>query len=313
MKPRYAAVAVAAASGVSAQAPAYGVSVTVTPSTSSPAISSAPVSAVTPPASQSYVTVTYDDCPSSSIATMITVTNGVTVTYCPECDHGTSPAKTPIVPHTTVYTTVYQSLCPTGLVPATYTITESCTDATPTWATHSTAIPPGFTVTVKTCDQGCAKTPVPVTITEPCGCEATSGVPATQTNPATTGTPAPPAAPPASASATGSIISQISDGTFPEVLSFVSHTDSVPLLGQIQAPAGTPAPATGGSAPPYPTGNSNCPGPQCRAVASNAPVPPSNGSTEGITPYTGAASSFNAGVFASLTTAIAIGVLAMAL
>jgi len=94
-------------------------------------------------------------------------------------------------------------------------------------------------------------------------------------------------------------------------------TDHEALTGQIQAPAGTPAPATGGSPPPYPTtapGSPNCPGPQCRAIASSGPGSPyGNGSTEGITPYTGAASSINVGVVGWMATILAFGLFAVAL
>ena len=44
-------------------------------------------------ASVSYTTVTYDDCPSSSMETLITVTEGVTVTYCPECEISSGDRK----------------------------------------------------------------------------------------------------------------------------------------------------------------------------------------------------------------------------
>ena len=49
-------------------------------------------------------------------------------------------------------------------------MTEECAEATPTWATGTAKddhVPQGFTVTVKDCHV-CDKTPVPVTITEPC-------------------------------------------------------------------------------------------------------------------------------------------------
>nr|OQO27590.1 hypothetical protein B0A51_05220 [Rachicladosporium sp. CCFEE 5018] len=294
MKGFRAAVVAAVINGASAQLGGYnGVTTTTTTTpvavystpasstslaTSTPSSSAAPISPITSSSTQSYVTVTYDDCPSSSVPTLITVTNGVTVTYCPECEM--KPTSSPVIPHTTVYTTVYSSLCSTGLVPATYTITESCTAATPSWATHSTAIPPGFTTTVKTCTV-CESTPIPVTITEPCDCEATSGVPMTQTAASTTAS---------MPSATGSIISQISDG-------------------QVQAPAGTPT----GSSPPYPTtAGSNCPGPQCRAVASASPGV-TYGNTSGITPYTGGASGVSAGLMSSLVFALLTGVFAFAL
>ncbi|KAK5132452.1 hypothetical protein LTR08_009063 [Meristemomyces frigidus] len=161
-----AAAAAVAVSGAQAQTTAipYG-----TPSALVPTAS----------ASVSYMTVTYDDCPSQSMESMITVTNGITVTYCPECEMMSS--ATPAGPgYTTVYTTTYLSLCPTGVVPATYTVTESCTDATPTWTPGPSHIPNGFTVTTTQCTV-CDTTPTAVTITEPCGCEATNGVPVSNT------------------------------------------------------------------------------------------------------------------------------------
>lgn len=127
-----------------------------------------------------YTTVTYDYCESASLETMITVTNGITVTYCPECEASVSATPTSAaVGHTTVYTTTYLSLCPTGPVPVTYTITESCSEATPTWTPGPSHIPQGYTVTVKdctVCHSDLSKTStIPVTITEPCGCEANEG------------------------------------------------------------------------------------------------------------------------------------------
>jgi len=113
MKPRAVVLAAVAANGASAQVGYGGGAVTTTTTTSASSSSSlsamssvsvAPVTA-SPSASASYVTVTYDDCPSSSVATMITVTNGVTVTYCPECQMSASASTaSPVVPHTTVYT-----------------------------------------------------------------------------------------------------------------------------------------------------------------------------------------------------------------
>lgn len=227
MKYRYVAVAASVASGVSAQQP---------PAYTGP-VSSAPVAPVSS-APTSYTTVTYDDCPSQSIETLITVTNGVTVTYCPECQHSISATK-PAPSHTTVYTTVYQSLCSTGLVPVTYTVTEECAEPTPTWATGTAKhdhVPQGFTVTVKDCHV-CDKTPVPVTITEPCkdGC----GKPST---PPPTGAPTPP---PSGDKPNGGNVEQIPDG-------------------QIQAPgpsggAGSPAPS-GGAGYPSPSGGASNPG-----------------------------------------------------
>ncbi|KAJ8605006.1 hypothetical protein MRB53_041603 [Persea americana] len=145
--------------------------------------------------------------PTSVVESLITVTNGVTVTYCPLCDQGgaqpTGPPGSGSPPpppggettHTTVYTTVYESLCPTGVTQQTYTITESCTGPTPSWNTDSNHIPPDFTVTVETCHV-CEATPVPKTITKPCGCKASEGVTMPPNQPNAAPTPPPGGSPP---------------------------------------------------------------------------------------------------------------------
>lgn len=259
MKYRYVAIAASAATGVSAQAPpAY-----TPPAVSSPA-NSLPVAPISSPP-VSYTTVTYDDCPSQSIQTLITVTNGVTVTYCPECHHSISPSASPAPSHTTVYTTVYQSLCSTGLVPVTYTVTEECAEPTPTWATGTAKddhVPQGFTVTVKDCHV-CDKTPVPVTITEPCkdGC----GKP---TPPPATATPAP--------APSGGNVQQISDGQIQAPgPSGGSGGKNSPAPSGGNGGSGSPAPSggasnpgsgspnTGSQRPPASDDDSKCPGPQC--------------------------------------------------
>merc|ERR1712058_86176 len=55
----------------------------------------------------------------------------------------------PYLNQTTVYTTVYVDVCPTGLTTKTYTITQTC-------ATPSGALPEHFTTTTKVCD-ACAE------------------------------------------------------------------------------------------------------------------------------------------------------------
>lgn len=97
------------------------------------------------------MTSTYTDCTDVPDVTL-TSTNTVTVTYCSSCtmSHG------PKTDHTTVYTTVYSDVCPTGtssgmLTPVTYTVTESCTGATPTWSSGTDYVPQGFTTTVGVC------------------------------------------------------------------------------------------------------------------------------------------------------------------
>lgn len=305
-----------AVTGVSAQTPeAY-----VSPSSS--------------PAPVSYTTVTYDDCPTADIATMITVTNGVTVTYCPECEHPTTmPATTKGPGHTTVYTTTYLSLCPTGTVPVTYTVTETCEEETPTWTPGPSHVPQGFTVTVKECTV-CDTTPVPVTITEPCDCEATSGTPV---GPEPTGTP----------------IEQISDGqsTFLSISQFHACSLTVRLVqnpgptpggdAAASTPGGGNVPSGPGSgsgdntAPPYPTGTTTtvkCPGPECLAKATGGMVGPTDvvpistspgapdtpsptGSTSDMPPaYEGSAASYGQfGLVTSIVLSAVVGALAFAL
>ncbi|KAK5738034.1 hypothetical protein LTR17_006277 [Elasticomyces elasticus] len=285
------------------------------------------------------------DCPSLSMESMITVTNGITVTYCPECEMASSTsAQQP--GHTTVYTTTYLSMCPTGLVPATYTVTESCSEPTPTWTPGPDHIPQGFTVTTQHCD-ACA-TPGPVTVTQPCGCEANEGTPVpAATTPASGGsgntpaqtTPAPaasaPAAPPAvSASAVCELgHGQPQAGCLSDTppASGGSGSGSNPPAGS--APAGSaPAPSGGsygggsppasaGSAPgttpapgrlPVPAG-SNAPYPTAKTTAAACPGPQcaAHGNTTGIEQSTGGAASF--GVFSSAFMALVVAVFAFTL
>lgn len=248
MKGRYAAAAMAA-SGVYAQAPPGYVS--GAPSSAAPSIS--------------YTTVTYDECPSSSMETMITVTNGITVTYCPECDLHTTSTKPSGPGYTTTYTTTYMSLCPTGMVPETYIITESCTEPEPTWTPGPSHIPQGFTVTEKVCHV-CDKTPTTVTMTEPCGCEAHEG------------TPGPPKPAPATPTPTGPVVSQIPDGQ-PQAPGSGSSCDGDDCGG-----SGTgstpPSGGSGGSKPPP------CYGDDCGGSGSGS-TPPSGGSGSAPPPCDG--------------------------
>jgi hypothetical protein len=88
-----------------------------------------------------------------------TITATITATTCPACST-----------HKTTYTTVYPSICSTGTVDVTYTITETCTGPTPSWHSTSGYVPPGYTVTETVCtvcnNDG---SPTKVTVTEPCG------------------------------------------------------------------------------------------------------------------------------------------------
>ena len=243
--------------------------------------------------SVSYTTVTYDDCSSMPMETMITVTNGVTVTYCPECEMMSSVS--PHQPgHTTTYTTTYMSLCPTGMVPATYTVTESCTEPTPTWTPGPSHIPQGFTVTEKVCHV-CDKTPTTVTITEPCGCDANEGVPATNNNPAPTGSGGSPpgGSSPGGSSPGGSNPGGNSPGGSPATPTGSSSCDgkdcggsssqTPPCDGQGCGGSGSPSPPCdgqdcGGSGSPSPP----CDGQDCGGSSSGGSPP--GGSTPGKTP-----------------------------
>lgn len=236
------------------------------------------------PAAQSYTTTTVDSCPTESMETMVTVTDGVTVTYCPECEMAGATMSSK-AGYTTVYTTTYESLCPTGLVAETYTVTESCTEPTPTWTPGPKHIPQGFTVTQKECTV-CASTPTTVTITEPCGCEAHEGTQGPPQTPATTT--------PAAGSATP--VRNVKTTPTPAASS-CNGADCGGSYNTNPSPAGnTPVPAgqTPVASPPYPsTSMESCPGPNCRAKATGALQPGisygNNGSMTPAMPPTGAA------------------------
>lgn len=133
--------------------------------------------------SPTYVTVdVYESCTDTTEGTD-TITSTIVETTCPLCT-GMSTTQEGQYAHTTVYTTVWETLCSTGLGPATYTITESCTGATPSWNSgmgQPTYIPPGYTTTVTVCTV-CEMQPT-VTMTVPC--ESTP--PANPTGPAHNG------------------------------------------------------------------------------------------------------------------------------
>jgi len=80
-------------------------------------------------------------------------------TYCPVCDEARSNGGV----YTTTYCTVYNSICPSGLTSATYTITQTCTGTTP--IDYSTA-PPGYTAVTTVCGH-CPGAPT-YTLTQPC-------------------------------------------------------------------------------------------------------------------------------------------------
>lgn len=95
---------------------------------------------------------TSDDCTTLSDTT-ITTTATMYTTYCSECEMMTMGGSTV---HTTVYQTVGVDFCPNAtsqsgtiayLTPHTYTVTESCSMATPPWSTNASWVPTAAWVT----------------------------------------------------------------------------------------------------------------------------------------------------------------------
>ncbi|KAK5101514.1 hypothetical protein LTR70_000758 [Exophiala xenobiotica] len=147
-------------------------------------------------ASAQTITSTIPICPTASSTT---ITMPTTVTFCPgpHCNGGASGPMITGAPHhgvgmqghflgdytsvgadgkTTVlgiHETVYDSLCSTGLVPATWTITEECGCTEAPAPTH---MPAGFETTVVPCTV-CGPHSSMVTLTQPCS----TGPYATQT------------------------------------------------------------------------------------------------------------------------------------
>jgi hypothetical protein len=262
-----------------------------------------------PPLSSSSSTSTeyYDDC-STDAGTVITVTNGVTVTYCPLCPKAGPTGQPMYGPHTTIYTTVFQALCETGLTMSTYTVTESCTEATPTWSSGRGYVPQGFTTTVTRCTV-CAEKPTDVTVTVPC---TDTPAPAPATN---TGAPAPPLPPPPAAP-------KAPAGPPPALPAAPPGAPAPSLPAPPAAPPAAAAPAApaGGASPPYPTTGplsvtQKCPGPECMRPAGTgapaAPLPWGNTTSSPIVPFRSEAGSLTAVL--SLGIASLIGVAALLL
>ena len=286
----------------------------------------------------SYTTVTVDNCPTESAETMITVTAGVTVTYCPDC-HMTPGGGHGHPGYTTVYTTTYKSLCPTGIVDKTYTITESCTEPEPTWTPGPKHIPQGFTVTTQVCHV-CDKTPQTHTMTYPCGCEAHEGTPGPPpshpkpTSPAGGSPPpnhpapggSPPSYPaPSPPACNGEDCGGSSHGSSPPACDGEhcggSSTGSTPPKGHPAPPEsecseledGQPQCSKVPPKAPYPTTTKGCSGPECRAKETgSAPSGVDYGNTTGIVPSEGSAASSFAFISSSFF-AIVVGALAFAL
>ncbi|EON69165.1 hypothetical protein W97_08523 [Coniosporium apollinis CBS 100218] len=119
---------------------------------------------------QQTVTVDYwEPCPTTE--SVVTVTNGVTVTTCPQCTRATSmstmTATPPMPVWTSIYTTTVTALCSTGYTDSVVTITQTCTGETPSWPTPTNGPPPGMTTTVTVCTV-CGPKPTAVTPTVPC-------------------------------------------------------------------------------------------------------------------------------------------------
>ncbi|GAB7343934.1 hypothetical protein MBLNU457_1884t1 [Dothideomycetes sp. NU457] len=291
MRQGFAVAFAAAIAGAAAQSssPSLNAYISIEPSTSS----MMPNTTSTGPTT---VTTTVSTCNSTPDST-VTISQIETITYCSMCEENNAATT-----HVTVYTTVMGGICTDmgqfTTTPTTYTVTESCTDATPTWATGSTDIPQGFTVaryTCSTCD-----TATTMTVTEPCGCEATSGVPAPASS-----APATPAATPAATTPVGRAGGSPSAG--PSATTVTEPCDECEK---------TPAPSSGSG---FGAGSAASQASYGSVVtsAAGAPAPYSSGAnwgnTSNITPFTGAAASFGFSGVSATVLAAAIGLLAIAL
>ncbi|KAF2239133.1 hypothetical protein EV356DRAFT_563266 [Viridothelium virens] len=273
--------------------------------------------------SPTYSTVEYDDCPSSSVGSLTTVTSGITVTSCPLCQQ-TGSTKKPAATHTTVYTTVFSALCPTGLTKSTYTVTESCTGATPTWSSGPGYVPQGFTTTVTKCTV-CAAKPTDVIVTVPCTSTPAatppgSGPPSSGPSSSAPGT-SPPAAGGSSAPSTAPKSSSPGSPAAPPAGPPAGSSPSSPA----RPPAGPgPGPPASGSRPRYSTTGATtitqqCPGPQCRYPAGTGvpaspaapPAGPAGGNNTGPVPFRGEAAALTG--FLSVALGAGIGAIAFLL
>ncbi|KAG4428428.1 hypothetical protein IFR05_016087 [Cadophora sp. M221] len=105
------------------------------------------------------------------------------ITSCPLGQKTTSTISLSTIPHpslepvyTTIYTTAYIDICPTGITTKTYTLTRTYTLE----AYHVTEVPDHFTTTEKVCD-ACAGKP---TVTVTCPVESETGIWVNGTTPA---------------------------------------------------------------------------------------------------------------------------------
>jgi len=269
-----------------------------------------------------YVTTTLSTCQSTPDST-VTISQIETITYCDMCNE--APATT----HVTVYTTVMPAMCTDmgqfTTTDTTYTVTESCTDATPTWTTGSTYIPQGFTVaryTCSTCD-----TATTMTVTEPCGCKATNGVPASASAGPTT-----PAATPAATPAGTTPVGLAAGSPSAAGASPPAQETPAPSSGSGSGSSSGSSPGSGANSGSNSGSDSGSNSPAGSAAgsaagqgsygsvptsAAGAPAPYSSGAawgnTSNITPYTGTAASFGFSGVTATVLAAAIGLLAIAL
>ncbi|MCJ1396595.1 hypothetical protein MMC18_009486 [Xylographa bjoerkii] len=198
----------------------------------------------------------YSDCPEtagsgSGPEYSATVTGTIVSTYCPKCEMPETTSEGIL----TVYTTEYSQLCPTGLEPVTYTVTESCSSTGA--SREATYVPQGFIVTTVECTV-CENMPM-VTITTPIATPSSGATapvayiaPAVSGAPAAGSAPAPGAASPAAAyaatAATPITTVAVETGTFTVESSPASTgTPGAPVEAPYVAPAGASPESPAGS------------------------------------------------------------------
>ncbi|KAI4129677.1 MAG: hypothetical protein LQ347_003680 [Umbilicaria vellea] len=255
-------------------------------------IAAVAVAAVGASAQDVTVTEYYDDCTTSTMPAggMATVTGTITDTYCGECELGKTGT-------TTVYTTVYQELCPTGTQLATYTITEALPAGQVPGPTH---VPSGFTVTTVTCPV-CPGSPM-VTLTTPAAAAASP-----------TGAPAPPVISTAAAIGVSPPAMASMGGAAPAMASPMSA--AVPGMASMgaAAPVAPAAPAPAAASNAMPAAASSIPAQKIAGAASPSTAVGSSNGTVSPTMFTGAATSSSVGITLCAGVAGLVGVIAMAL
>ena len=292
------------------------ISIEPSSSSTSSSMSLMPNTTTTGPA---YVTTTVSTCNSTPEST-VTVSQVTTITMCPEC-----MADATATTHTTVYTTVMGGMCTENgqfiTTPTTYTVTKSCTMATPSWTSGSSYVPQCSTVTryaCSTCD-----TATTMTVIEPCGCEATNGVPASASASAPATSAATPAATTGVAHAAGTPCPASSGGSPPAT----TVTEPCDECEETPAPSsgsgsGSGSDAGSGSRSGSAAGNATGQGSYGAVPTTVAPSPYSSGAAWGnisnitpftpFTPFTGAATSVVGGAAAASVLAAFFGLLAFA-